>query len=216
MFMFCLIFAVCLVSCDRKDSGNDAGRYVQQTHNPQNPKGSSVSDPNAHTGGDAAPDVLVPGARKFSVGDKFTFDEYKPSERSSEWEVFISRLDSSNNPIERLVVTVGLAKWETVSMQTKAVEIGDLDSNNKLFLVIHSDNANLTQPHYIMLFSGANSTCVSTNSYRNESAIVLEKYLSTVLAQKYWILEKDFHTAHFSSKVDIVHPYWMKTSKNHY
>jgi hypothetical protein len=199
MFIFCLIFAVCLTSysCSKKKgSSNNVGRQRQLYS--ENPNGSPASNHVNEV------QCLV---NQVGEDTKFIFEKYEHDEDNNKCWVYITHLDDNNKPLEKLVVSLNIASSsDELDLRNNAMVIATFNDNNNLFAVVDIYDTNL----YIDLFYGTNSDCILTEWACDNSASVLQKQLSEVSEKKYWIIKKDVHD---TNSTKTVHPYWVVTSK---
>ncbi|MDR2437035.1 MAG: hypothetical protein LBD17_03080 [Endomicrobium sp.] len=206
MFMFCLVFAVSLVSfsgCKKKDNVGRQGQL--QSPDPKNPE--SGTDVSTHR--DEQVDsvkIVTAFTEKIGAGTRFIFEGYELSDGNKQCKISITRVDSN----EKLVVTLGIAEWKTESMQTSAVEIGAFDdaNGNKLFMVV----ADYNSQNCINLFCGVDRNCVTAGNPLNIKAYVRQSLINAINTNKYWTVVKNIVFAADIKIPKTIHPYWINTS----
>jgi hypothetical protein len=210
MFMFGLVFAVCLVSCggsDNKGSGDSARRQVQAS-----PKSLEASDPTASTPTDYGTSTkdaasVVTEFNQITAGNKFVFDVYEPLDENTKCKISITRFGDDKKPTQNLVVHCDVAKWDTDDMRTNAVVIGTFDDNSKLFMVIYK----YQNEFYLSLFHGTEVGCVTNKLPADNVAACASEHTCSSFwnLYKYWTVGKGITSKENKSTPQTTHPYWI-------
>jgi hypothetical protein len=180
---------------------------------PENSNGSSASD---HV------NEVTMFSKPIDEGTKFIFEKCRLLEENSKYKVMmiITRLDdNTNNPIEKLVLTLDIAEYTQSSMQDKAMKIGTFEDNNKLFIVVskYATDAYSGDDVEMRLFYGTDFNCVSAGNPNTCAETVYSTCLCTIRNsskslniikhnKNYWMIEKDV----VKGQRRTTHPYYVR------